>query len=285
MVSLDDIVLVSEEDFASTYSSSRSLAAALKGLNDEGITFPIKYNSPFFPQLARLAMLVYFKGTVAVQQNEADGFDYTPSYAAHLYVTPKLGNEWVKRKLQPYFSPANDTLIGVGNSGTSHLNRPLARILHCLEIPTNDEHLVARDLPTFMTDLAVISKSGNAVGADVSQTLIDMYESFLRVKTTFAKDFYWEFFLPIKENKETATAFRRNIVWFLQSVFPEVKFRKLGEPRKREGGPKNEPTSYYDSILALGTDSVKTLLGKYGSLMDMDFTGRPALFDFYIKAA
>ena len=60
---------------------------------------------------------------------------------------------------------------------------------------------------------------------------------------------------------------------------------KLGEPRKREGGPKNEPTSYYDSILALGTDSVKTLLGKYGSLMDMDFTGRPALFDFYIKAA
>ena len=287
MTSLDDIVLVSFGDFASTYSSQRHLKAAVRELACEGITFPITYNSPFFQQLARLAVLVYFKGTVVVQQKEAKGFDYSPAYAASLYVPPKLGNEWVKRKLEPYFSAAPDDSIGVGSDGTSHLNRPLARILHCLEIPTNDEHLTAKDLPTFMTELSIISKSGNAVSrASVSRVLIDMYESFLRVKTTFVKDFYWQFFLPIKESKETASNFRRNMTRFLQSVFPEVKFKELGEPRKREGGSKAEPISYYDSILALGADSVKTLLSNYGSLMDMDdfFTGRPALSDLYVRA-
>ena len=66
MVSLDDIVLVSEEDFASTYSSRHHLKTAVNDLASAGITFPIRYSSPFFRQLSALAVLVYFKGTISI---------------------------------------------------------------------------------------------------------------------------------------------------------------------------------------------------------------------------
>ena len=66
MVSLDDIVLVSEQEFEGAYSDRGRAKAAINRLNKFDITFPIKYTSPFFPQLNWAAALVYLKGKISV---------------------------------------------------------------------------------------------------------------------------------------------------------------------------------------------------------------------------
>ena len=288
MVSLDDIVLVSEEDFASTYSSRYHLKTAVKDLASAGITFPIRYSSPFFRQLSALAVLVYFKGTVSIIEREEDGEELAPTYAAFLYPNNKLDIGFVNRKLFPYFSvsQANKT-VAVGASEKTYLHRPLSRILHCMEIPTNAEHLEAARLPLFMTELAKMYPELGVKDDRVLayRLLLDMCEDFFNVKTTFNHNFYWEFFLPIKKDLSTARRFRSDIVWFFKQVLPEINFKRLGEPTPRMNSD-GDKILYYKSILALREDSTKALLSNYSGVLDLESVVKlnPKVQEFYVTA-
>lgn len=289
MPSLDDIVIVSEADFASTYTSAYHLKSALEKLAANGITFPIKYTSPFFPQLNRLAILVYFKGTVTVvasKESEDDNFDYAFAHSVKLFVADKLDQIWVERKLAPYFSVSSITdNVAVGRNRNSWLNRPLARVLYCMEVPTPDEHSTAKRLPPFISDL--VSFAPNLEGREgelAHRLLLDACEAFLNIKLNFyfSRDFDWEFFLSGKCNKATATIFRNSILKLLTTVFPGIDFLRMGEPRKKGGGVSI--ASAYDSIIGLRPPEVEKLLNNYGHLLDLEevLSHRQPLLDFYL---
>ena len=288
MPSLDDIVLVSEDDFASTYSRQSSLKKAVKRLEATGITFPIKYNSEFFRQLNALAAMVYFKGSLTIASKDNGFVEYAPAYDVKLFVTDKLGHEWVKGKISPYFSvSAESTSVSVGNTSVSNLIRPLAKILYCLEIPTNGQHLTAGSLPSFVTDLALTLPRFSEADEAVARTLLlDFYEVFLRVKTTFANDFYWRFFLPIKENIDAATLFRDNLAMVLGAAIPEVQLHRLGVPRPRTRDPSVSAIDYYDSILGIKREGVKTIIARYADTLCLAplLASRPRLQEFHLVA-
>lgn len=285
MKSLDDIVLVSEEDFSSTYVSSRHLDAAVSELAGYGITFPIKHASPFFPQLSRLAMLVYFKGTLLIssKKSEDGNFDYAPSYNVRLFVADKLDLGWVERKLAPYFSVSPSTNnVAIGPNKDSLLSRSLARILYCMGIPTPKEHDTAKRLPQFISDLVSFYPILDAQEKEFAyELLLGACEAFFNIKTTFPHDFYWEFFLPVRSGKATAALFRRNVLRLLNTVFPDVDFWKMGEPREKAGGS----TSFYDSIIGLRSSEVEKLLENYGRILDLEevLSRRPSVLDFYLR--
>lgn len=288
MASLDDVVLVSEEDFASTYSRHNSLEKAVERLGVTGITFPIKYNSGFFRQLNALAAMVYFKGTLSIVSKDNGFVEYAPTYDVKLFVTDKLGHEWVKGKISPYFSVSEGSAsVSVGNASVSSLTRPLARILYCLEIPTDSQHLTAGRLPSFVRDLALTLPRFSEADRAVARTLLlDFYEVFLRVKTTFANDFYWEFFLPIKKDIATATLFRNNLAKVLTAAIPEVQLDRLGAPRPRTRDPSVSAIDYYDSILCIKREGVKTIIAEYADTLCLAplLVSRPRLQEFYLAA-
>lgn len=288
MVSLDDIVLVSEADFASTYASDRHLLAAVDGLRKSGITFPIKYTSPFFPQLNWLAALVYFKGAVSVNSKVRAGFEYAPTYQANLFANA-AEKEWINSRIAPYFCYMPEIFrIGVkyvdgSDSDKTHLNRPLARILVLLGIPTAAEDFISPNLPRFMTQLSefALKSQEHSSRYYTHRLLLDVYEAFLSIKTTFTHDFYWEFFMPVKIDKEISSGYRRNMISFLQSIIPEVNFRELGkngaEPRERRGGSQKAPLTYYDGFFCLPAEGIRILLSSYARVMDLEhlLNGRP----------
>lgn len=288
MASLDDIVLVSEEDFASTYSNKYFMENAVEELAFAGITFPIKYTSPFFRQLSALAMLVYIKGTISIVDEKKNGEEHAPTYAAQLFVGGKLDRGFVERKLAPYFtvSPANE--IRVGLNGINRLNRPLARILHTLEIPTDSEHLEAAQLPTFMTELAAIYTGfRHSDERDLANRLLfDLCEAFFNVKVTFNHNFYWEFFLPVKKDRLTASRFRSDLLWLFRQVFPEITFKRLGKPSQRNGQQDGHSIVYYKSIISLQEEGTRALLSGYAKALDLEGVLRlnPKVNQFYLEA-
>ena len=233
-------------------------------------------------------MLVYFKGNISIVEREEDGEELAPTYAASLYPNNKLDISFVNRKLFPYFSVSQaNKAVAVGSSEKSYLNRPLARILHRLEIPTNSEHLEAAQLPVFMTELAKMypELGVTADRALAYRLLIDMCEAFFNVKTTFNHNFYWEFFLPVKKDLPTAKRFRSDIVWFFKQVIPEVSFKRLGEPKPRMN-PDGDSVLYYKSLLALRKGSTLALLRNYSHVLDLESVVRrnPKVHEFYIAA-
>ncbi len=286
MPSLDDIVLVSEEDFASTYTSRFHLEAAVEELAASGIAFPIKYTSPFFRQLGMVATLVFFKGTLSLSSPSKDGsFDYAQNYTVKIFVADKLSPKWVERKLAHYFSVSLSTdNVAIGQNKKSWLNRSLARILYSMEIPTPEEHSTAKRLPPFLSELVSIYPFLSAEEKGPAYTLLlDACEAFLNIKTNFyfSRDFDWQFFLPAKGDKGTAMLFRENILKLLNTVFPDVNFLRMGPPRKKGGGV-SEAFSY-DSIIGLRQPEVEKLLANYGHLLDLEevIYHRPSLLDFY----
>ncbi|MBI3036364.1 hypothetical protein HYY73_01210 [Candidatus Woesearchaeota archaeon] len=288
MKPLDEIVLVSEEDFTNTYGSRYHLEAAVRELAACGITFPIKYTSPFFRQLSALAVMVYFKGTLSVVGRDSGFVEYSPTYAVQLFVTNKFGREWVNSKLSPFFSVSEGSnSVSVGNASVSNLNRPLARILYCLEIPTDGEHFTASRLPSFVAGFAsMLPHLGENNKAVARALLLDFYEVFLRIKTTMANDFYWEFFLPIKKDIATATLFRNNLARVLTAAIPEVQLHKLGVPRPRTRNPALSPIDYYDSMLCIKRDGVEALIANYADAMRLAplLASKPRLREFYLQS-
>ena len=289
MASLDDIVLVSEEDFAGTYSSRHQLKASVKELAASGITFPIRYTSPFFRQLSMVAMLVFLKGTLSLHSKESEGihFDYSQTYAVKIYVADKLSPDWVGRKLSPYFSVSPGTNnVSIGMESKSWLNRPLARILYCMEVPTPEEHSTVKRLPPFISDLVSLSQGLEAHEAKLAhRLLLDACEAFFNIKTNFyfSRDFDWEFFLPGRGDKATAALFRNNILKLLRAAFQEVNFIRLGEPRKKWGGVSSAFS--YESIIGLRSPEVEKLLTNYGRVLDLHevLSQRQLLSDFYLE--
>ncbi len=287
MLSLDDIALVSEEDFASTYNDVRRASLAMERLNQHGITFPITYASPFFPQLNRLAVLVYFRGSLVVR-----GVPPELNYAVHLFTNGRVSSDFVEGMIRPYFSAASnpsDNRVSVcdGNTGNAriNLNRPLARILHCLGIPTDSGHLVSGALPHFLTSLAAsLPELGTCYEAERARSLLfDACKVFLTAKATLVHNFHWEFFLPVKQDEPTAEAFRTDLTCFLEAALPDIQFKKVGGPREREGRPHGRPITYYDSIVALNAKNVRLLISNFAHKVGLEslLGRRPPLTAFY----